>query len=237
VNVHLEKALYFEAAHSNPAGTEAQQRLHGHNYRIDFIAAGAMDPEVGWLIDFGDIKAAFAPVYEHLDHRCLNDIDGLPATTLPELERWVFEQLAPRLPCLRAVRITIQGDLAFNPIDLPPDPVLNLPVRRRFTFEAAQSLPQLPAEHKCSKLHGHSYAVEVGARDMARLTPYLRDLYSALDHRCLNDIEGLEQATCEVICRWVWGRLAPEVDGLSVVVVQETESARCAYFGPTGGVS
>ena len=236
MNVHLEKTLYFEAAHWNPAGGEAQQRLHGHNYRVDLIAAGEVFPDVGWLVDFGDIKEAFAPVYVQLDHRCLNDIAGLSATTLPELQTWVFEQLSPRLPCLREVRITILGDLTFKPMDLPPDPVLNLPVRRRFTFEAAQSLPQLPPTHKCSKLHGHSYAVEVGAHDMARLTPHLRKLYNALDHRCLNEIDGLGQATCEVICRWVWKRLAPNVDGLAVVVVQETESARCAYFGPAAGV-
>ncbi|MBN2308826.1 MAG: 6-carboxytetrahydropterin synthase, partial [Candidatus Hydrogenedentes bacterium] len=92
-------------------------------------------------------------------------------------------------------------------------------------------LPQLPPEHPCSRLHGHSYRAEVGARDIEGLRPCLAQLYEELDHRCLNDLPGLERATCEVMCRWLWERLSPDVADLTAVVVQETDTSRCAYFG------
>jgi len=73
--------------------------------------------------------------------------------------------------------------------------------------------------------------LEVGAPDLDRLEPHLAVLYDALDHRCLNDIEGLDHATCERISRWVWEWLERRGERPSAVVVQETPGARCLYFG------
>lgn len=229
--VELVKSSFVEAAHRNPRGGERQQRLHGHSYRVDLVAAGEVASEIGWLIDYGDIRRVFKPLYDQLDHSVLNDLPGMDDPTVPGLRRWILELLGPNLPWLKDVRVTILGDLAFRPVMLPEDDERCLPARVRFTFEAAQRLAQLPPEHKCYSMHGHSYRVEVAAGDLERLKPALRGLYDLLDHRCLNDIPGLESATCEVICAWMWERLAKDVDDLEAIVVQETDSARCVYHG------
>ena len=114
---------------------------------------------------------------------------------------------------------------------------------KAFSIEAAHYLPNLPEAHKCRRLHGHSFRVEihvsgdVGAGsgwvvDFAFIKEAFRPLYEQLDHRCLNDVAGLENPTSENIARWIWERLAPSLPGLCRIVVQETASAGCVYDGP-----
>jgi 6-pyruvoyltetrahydropterin/6-carboxytetrahydropterin synthase len=111
-----------------------------------------------------------------------------------------------------------------------------------FTFEAAHRLPQVPADHKCARLHGHSFRAEVhvagpvGAEtgwvmDFADVRAACEPVRLALDHRYLNEIEGLENPTSEVVARWIWQRLAPELPGLVAIVVRETCTSGCVYRG------
>jgi len=231
LNAHLSKIFFVEAAHRNPDGNEAQQRLHGHSYRIEVLAEGPPDPEIGWVVDFAALKHHFGPIYDQLDHACLNDLPGLEDTTLPGLKRWIEERLEPCPEWLTGVRIAIVGDRCFRPVRFAADEFTALPARVRFTFEAAQSLPKLPGNHPCKAIHGHSYCMEVGAGDLDGLEPHLGALYVVLDHQYLNDIPGLGHATCERICAWVWDWLNERGVTPTVVVVQETASARSAYFG------
>jgi len=114
---------------------------------------------------------------------------------------------------------------------------------KSFTFEAAHSLPTFPEGHKCRRLHGHSFAVEVVVEgdvdpELGYLVDYgdikraIKPIEDALDHRHLNEIEGLENPTSEVIAAWIWERLAPELPLLAEVVVRETCTSRCEYRGP-----
>jgi 6-pyruvoyltetrahydropterin/6-carboxytetrahydropterin synthase len=113
---------------------------------------------------------------------------------------------------------------------------------KEFTFEAAHLLPNVPAGHKCARLHGHSFRVKVYVRgpvdphlgwvaDFADLKTAFRPLHDRLDHRYLNDIEGLENPTSENIARWIWTHLQPALPGLSRVVVRETCTSGCVYTG------
>lgn len=227
----LVKEYCFEAAHRVPDEGEVGMRLHGHSYRVSIVVEGTVNEQLGWVIDFGDLTKAFAPIRAQLDHHYLNNIPGLEGGRMETIAVWIQERLKPQLPSLKAVYVSIVGDNAFVPVEVPADPVLGLPARIRFTFEAAQQLPHLPPNHPCRNLHGHTYRVEVASADLAQLDGPLHDLYNALDHRCLNDIEGLSEATSERLCAWIWERLARKVTGLHVVVVQETASARCIYHG------
>ncbi len=114
---------------------------------------------------------------------------------------------------------------------------------KEFGFESAHRLPAVPPDHKCSRLHGHSFRVEVhvqgevGAEsgwvvDFADLTRAWQPLHDALDHRYLNDVPGLENPTSEVLAMWIWDALAPTLPGLSEVVVRETCTSGCRYRGP-----
>jgi 6-pyruvoyltetrahydropterin/6-carboxytetrahydropterin synthase len=118
-------------------------------------------------------------------------------------------------------------------------------IYKRFTFEAAHFLPNAPEGHKCRRLHGHSFAVELHVAgpvgeasgwvmDFGDLKKAFRPLYEQLDHRLLNEVEGLENPTSENVARWIWQRLAPQLPGLAKVVVQETCTAGCVYRGPGG---
>ncbi len=107
MRVELEKTFWFEAAHLLPHVPEGHKcrRLHGHSFRIDVAVTGEVDPSVGWLVDYADIKDAFAPLLEQLDHRYLNEVDGLANPTSELLAAWIWERLAPRLAGLARVTV------------------------------------------------------------------------------------------------------------------------------------
>lgn len=231
MKAHLVKIMYVEAAHRNPAGNAAQQRLHGHSYKIEILASGEPDA-IGWVVDFAELKRHFRDLYDQLDHHNLNEVPGLELdTTVPAVARWIEERLKPRAPWVDAVRVSIAGDLAYAPRRLAADAFEGLPERIAFSFEAAQSLPQLPCDHHCRNIHGHSYRVEIGAADLAALERDCAALHADLDHRYLNEIPGLEQSTVEGICRWIWTWLEARGHRPSITVIQETPTARCLYFG------
>lgn len=111
-----------------------------------------------------------------------------------------------------------------------------------FTIEAAHRLPNLPVEHKCFRLHGHSFRIEVHVagdidpklgwvQDFADISRAFQPLFEQLDHRYLNDVPGLENPTSEHLARWIWARLKPVLPGLSQVIVRETCTAGCSYRG------
>ncbi len=231
MRVQLVKEFFIEAAHKNANAGGSASRLHGHSFRIEVIVEGEVDARLGWLVDYGDIKAAFLPVHRALDHAYLNEIDGMNGAGLSEMAAWIEERLAPALPGLKGVRVSVVGDNAFVPVEVAADPDRGLPERIAFTFEAAQRLPNLPEGHPCRNLHGHTYRIEVGAADLGGLLEPLGALYELLDHRCLNDIPDLDEATSERLCGWIWDRLSSDVKDMNVVVVQETATARCVYYG------
>ena len=117
---------------------------------------------------------------------------------------------------------------------------------KTFGFEAAHWLPTFPDGHKCRRMHGHSFRVEIvvaGELDPAK--GYLMDygdirravdpIEKALDHRCLNEIVGLENPTSEMIAAWIWERLKPVLPLLDEVVVHETCTSRCEFRGGGAG--
>jgi len=104
----IAKSFRFDAAHrltrvpsDHPCG-----RLHGHTYTATAVLEGEPAATTGWLLDFGEIRAAFAGVRRELDHACLNEVPGLENPTAELLARWIYERLAPALPGL--VEVTVQ---------------------------------------------------------------------------------------------------------------------------------
>lgn len=114
---------------------------------------------------------------------------------------------------------------------------------KEFTFEAAHRLPFVPEGHKCFRLHGHSFRVEIHVAgdvdpstgwimDFADLKAAFKPLHSELDHNYLNELDGLENPTSENLARWIWERIQPSLPELSRVVVRETCTSGCVYKGP-----
>jgi 6-pyruvoyltetrahydropterin/6-carboxytetrahydropterin synthase len=119
---------------------------------------------------------------------------------------------------------------------------MNVRLVHEFRFEAAHRLPKVAAGHKCSRLHGHSFRVELAASgpvdestgwlfDFQRLYDAWTPLFEQLDHRYLNEVPGLENPTSEVLAGWIWARIKPVLDPLVRVTVFETCESRCEYEG------
>ena len=119
---------------------------------------------------------------------------------------------------------------------------MHVRLTKDFTIEAAHTLPNVPSSHKCSRMHGHSFRVEIAVEgetdpaagwlyDHSRISQAMQPLLEQLDHAYLNDLPGLENPTVEILCGWIWERLSPQLPGLAEIVIHETPSARCSYRG------
>ena len=115
-------------------------------------------------------------------------------------------------------------------------------LRKSFQFEAAHLLPHLPETHKCRRLHGHSFKVEIvlagecdaklgWLMDYAEIKAVFSPIWEKLDHHYLNEIRGLENPTSENIAAWIWQQLKPSLPLLVEVVVAETCTAQAVYRG------
>jgi 6-pyruvoyltetrahydropterin/6-carboxytetrahydropterin synthase len=121
-------------------------------------------------------------------------------------------------------------------------------ITRRYHFESAHWLPKVPEWHKCRRLHGHNYQIEVTVEatldergfilDFFELDAVILPLVEQIDHRVLNDIEGLENPTAELIAEWFLKRIpAIRVDSpaqeeyktlwVSAIRVYETSECWC----------
>ena len=114
---------------------------------------------------------------------------------------------------------------------------------KEYRFEAAHSLPRVPEGHKCRRVHGHSYKVELAVTgpvdektgwliDFGVIDDAWAELFTRVDHHNLNDVPGLENSTCENIAVYVWREVRRTIPQLSAVTVWETSDSSCTYRGP-----
>jgi 6-pyruvoyltetrahydropterin/6-carboxytetrahydropterin synthase len=103
MRMELRKTFQFEAAHLLPHLPKSHKcrRLHGHSFKVDVVVAGECHRQLGWLMDYADIAAAFKPIWEELDHRYLNDVPGLKNPTSEEIAVWIWRR--PKLPLLTEI--------------------------------------------------------------------------------------------------------------------------------------
>ena len=115
-------------------------------------------------------------------------------------------------------------------------------LRKTFQIEAAHRLPNVPTGHKCARLHGHSWRIEVAIEgpvgndtgwvmDYAELKAAFQPIHDRIDHNYLNEIPGLENPTSERLAVWLWNELKPRLPLLIELVIAETCTSRCLYRG------
>ncbi|NJR44176.1 6-carboxytetrahydropterin synthase QueD [bacterium] len=100
--VDIFKIFTFEAAHRLPNLPPSHKcsRLHGHSFRVELHLRGALLERENWVVDFADVKALFAPIYDRLDHHYLNDIAGLENPTSEQIAVWIYQQSKAVIPQL-----------------------------------------------------------------------------------------------------------------------------------------
>lgn len=206
--------------------------LHGHSFQATVFA----ELPRGWNSHPGgevdalrqQLQACIAP----LDYACLND--HLDTPTDENLARWIHQ----RLDVPHIARVGVQST-ATQGVDLDRDGMAHL--WRRFRFQSAHRLPNVPLGHKCGRMHGHGFEAivhanqDIGSRpisiDYDQLDKLWAPLHAQLNYRCLNDIEGLDNPTSELIAAWIWQRLKPQLPELSWVTVYETGSCGANFDG------
>jgi 6-pyruvoyltetrahydropterin/6-carboxytetrahydropterin synthase len=210
----LAAAARFEAARrleGLPHGHRARS-LHGHSFLASVRAAPASAPQ-----------AALGRCLEPLNYALLNTHVATP--TDENLARWIRSRLDAEGVHSVGVQSTAEQGVVL-------DAAQRVRGWRKFAFQAAHFLPNVPPGHKCARMHGHRFEVSIeAAADAAQLERLCAPLLSALDYACLNDIHGLENPTSELIARWIWNRLEPALAGLGRVTVYETGTCGARFDG------
>ncbi|HYC28742.1 MAG TPA: 6-carboxytetrahydropterin synthase QueD [Chitinophagaceae bacterium] len=105
--MEIYKEFSFDSAHflpNVPVGHKCRE-MHGHTYRLKVFIKGELDPELGWIMDFKDLKEALLPVIEQLDHKLINNIQGLQNPTAENITVWIWQQIKPSLPLLSRIEL------------------------------------------------------------------------------------------------------------------------------------
>ena len=227
-------AASFEAARKVeilPAEHRAAN-FHGHSFiakvRAEVSSDWASFPgaEVGQLHE--ELLRAISP----LDYSSLNERIDVP--TDENTARWVHQHL--NISNISNIGIQSTSDQGA---DL--DQHNHVHLWRRYRFESAHSLPNVPEGHQCGRMHGHSFEVilhvdqDIGDENMGVDFDYIDECWAPfqnqLNYTCLNDIEGLENPTSEMLAGWIWDRIKPTLQNLSWVTVYETQTCGCHFDG------
>ena len=233
-NLFFVSAVSFESARQVEflPSMHKSRRLHGHSFtartRVCLPANWASFPGE----EVGTLKKTLSQSVSALDYDLLNNHIEVP--TDENIARWIKQGLD--VPGLQTVGIQSMKDQGA---DL--DANGHAHIWRRFRFEAAHRLPNVPPEHKCGRMHGHSFEVilhadqDISGRDMGvdfdHLDRCWAPFHEQFDHYCLNDLPGLENPTSEMLAAWIWQRLKPDLPELSWVTVYETATAGCHFDG------
>lgn len=207
-------------------------RLHGHGYLADVRCAL---PD-GWAsfpgAEVDELRSRLAEVVAPLDYNELNREIVQP--TDENIARWVRSRLD--VPGIDNVGVQ---STPHTGVDL--DRGDHAHIWRRYRFESAHRLPNVPAGHKCGRMHGHGFEVilhadmDLGQREIGidydHIDSLWAGLHEQLDHVCLNDLPGLENPTSELVSSWIWQRLKLQLPELSWVTVYETATSGAHFDG------
>lgn len=103
----IYKAFSFDSAHFLPYVPEGHKcgHMHGHTYTLTVFFEGELDPKMGWLVDFNEVKDVISPLIKLVDHKLLNDIPGLENPTSELLAKWFWDKIKPAMPLLLKVQV------------------------------------------------------------------------------------------------------------------------------------
>jgi 6-pyruvoyltetrahydropterin/6-carboxytetrahydropterin synthase len=227
-------AAPFEAARQVtllPEGHRSR-RLHGHS----FLANVRVSLPEGWATfpgaEVDDLRTRLEAIVAPLDYRLLNEALAQPTDeNLARLIRQAFER--EQIDTIGVQSTQHEGaDLDRND---------HAHIWRRYIFQAAHRLPNVPSGHKCGRMHGHGFEVilhadvslgdgDIGV-DYDHLDACWAPIHREVHQACLNDLAGLTNPTSELIASWIWMKLKPALPQLSWVTVYETAFCGAHFDG------
>jgi 6-pyruvoyltetrahydropterin/6-carboxytetrahydropterin synthase len=227
-------AAGFEAARNVdilPVGHRSR-RLHGHSFTAK-LRAGLPAEDVRFPgAQVGVLRHLLSSCVATLDYDVLNAHISIP--TDENIARWIRERIT--LGHVDSIGVQSTAD---EGVDL--DSSDRAHIWRRYSFQAAHRLPNVPAGHKCGRMHGHGFDVIIHATqdvsnkqmgvDYDQIDEVWKPIYAELNLACLNDIKGLENPTSELIASWLWGRVKSKLPQLTWVTVFETATCGAHFDG------
>lgn len=194
--VEITKEFLFEAAHHlPPVGPDHKCfGMHGHLFRVEVTVAGEIDPVMGWVMDFGELASICRDIISRLDHRVLNDVQGLGVPTSENIARYLFDNIAKLVPGLASVTVHESpfSRCTYRPrsqAKQPPDAVSCITTGDPILASAAHFLLFPPDSRE--PIHGHDYLVTAfawvpfGAGNRKAFREVMEKLAAELDHRLL----------------------------------------------------
>lgn len=221
----------FEAARSlaHMPHTHKMHGLHGHSFLARVRAE--IDPQ--WAAFAGGqvhaLSTHLQSVVNQINYSHLNA--ALEQPTDLALAQWLQQHV--QQPGLRLTQIGVRSH-ALQGVDINAQG--QAVVWRRYRLQSAHQLPNVPAGHKCGRMHGHGFEVVLYALmqpgvDADTLDTVWQPMHALLDHACLNDVPGLENPTSENLSAWLWQQLQPQLPALLTVTVYETGSCGATFDG------
>jgi 6-pyruvoyltetrahydropterin/6-carboxytetrahydropterin synthase len=208
--------------------------LHGHSYQASIRVPFKELQEISQAESF--LQQHLDDIVSPLNYSFLNDKLDIP--TDENISRWIRRQSKLKSIDRIGIKSTSECGADLDSLD-------NAHIWRRYRFEAAHKLPNVPSGHPCGNMHGHGFEVILHASQdlqnksfnthmgisFEQIDSYWKPIYEQLDYACLNDIDGLENPTSEVLANWIWQKLKPDFIELSWVTVYETHTSGCHYNG------
>ena len=225
----LWRRYRFEAAHRLPHAPAGHKcaRLHGHSFRVEVHAAGALREPEEWVMDFGDLKAAWVPLHEALDHRYLNDIPGLENPTSEVIAGTIWRRLRASLPELSSVTVYETSTCGAH-FDGE-----RYRIWTEFSLDSALRLKRAPEADSRRRVHGHTYGLRLHlAAPLNRVLGWTIDfgdvkeifgpVFLRLDHQPLHEVPGIDDSDAAGVARWLKGQVAGDLPQLDRIDLFET---------------
>jgi 6-pyruvoyltetrahydropterin/6-carboxytetrahydropterin synthase len=205
-------------------------RLHGHSYQVSLRTPQTHAKLDGLALE--SLDSHLQQIVNPLDYSFLNEHISIPSDE--NIARWILSNSLLN----KVDQVAVQSTLDSG-VDI--DREGHAHIWRRYRFEAAHQLPNVAQGHQCGRMHGHGFEVILHVNqnlynqpmgmDFDVLDSFWYPLHQQLHNSCLNDIDGLENPTSEVLSNWIWKKLELQLDSLSWVTVYETHSSGCNYNG------
>jgi 6-pyruvoyltetrahydropterin/6-carboxytetrahydropterin synthase len=238
---HIWRRYVFESAHQLPHVPAGHQcgRMHGHGFEVILHAEQQVNAlEMG--MDYDDLDRLWAPLYEELDHVCLNDIPGLENPTSELISSWIWAKLKPQLPDLSWVTVyeTASCGAHFDGT--------HYRIWKEMSLDSALKLKRAPQGDKRLRVHGHTYTLRLHlSAEIDKLMGWTVDfgdvknlftpIFKRLDHQPLHEISGLADTDTASVVKWLQQQALPLLPQLDRIDLYETRGCGAILsWGPAG---